>query len=78
MFDYDEMQRQNSRAFEYLEMVCKGQQRTWEARGFDAHFHDISDKELMDILKHINTTWHVVNTIVARIVGYDIPSSEGI
>jgi hypothetical protein len=78
MHSYDEMQRDTSLAFNYLEMVAKAQERVWEQRGFDAHFHDLSDKELMDILKHTNTTWHILNTIVSRIVGYDIPSSEGI
>jgi hypothetical protein len=78
VYSYDEIQKQNSRVFEYLEMICKGQERAWEQRGFDAHFHDLSDKELMDILKDINCTWHIVNSIVSHIIGYDIPSSEGV
>lgn len=78
MYSYDEVQRETSAAFEYLEMISRGQERTWNYRGFDAHFHDLSDKELMDILKDINCTWHIVNSIVSHIIGYDIPSSEGV
>jgi hypothetical protein len=78
VYSYDMMQRGNSIAFEYLEMIAKGQEKAWEQRGFDAHFHDLSDKELMDILKDINCTWHIVNSIVSHIIGYDIPSSEGV
>jgi hypothetical protein len=78
MYSYDEVNRELSTAFEYLEMICKLEQNKWNYRGFEAHFHDLSDAELIDILRDMDITRAKVESVVSHIIGYDISSSEGV
>jgi hypothetical protein len=78
MYSYDEMQQETSTAFERIDIVARAQERFWNSVGFDAHFHDLSDKELFEMLRLMDVTSSIINQLVARIIGYDIPSSEGV